>query len=323
MSILSDQEEVIAKPLMNLEDIHFECTKCGKCCESNFPLTFDEMFKYKDTFIQELRISLHLFPAYLSNTEYADIKNLYQKIYLHYMTAKSKYTPFFLNPQVIQSSYEAMCPKLKNNLCSIQDSKPLNCKSLPLEATLPESMQSKQFVHWIVAGGLKRYECNLTNINVLSEEKKANKVQAPAFIVWNKETQQYDFPQTDYYSAYQQEVTDLKNSISLKQEVIQHHMLYAKTDIDSLYESLMIAQSRQGSANLVTHTGSVISAMLKLDKISKEYAKEYFSSQLILLKQEISKAKQRQNKSERDKTKHYLMIVEIYSLYLKHLSESQ
>ncbi len=314
-NLTTEQSDTSSAPI-NLQNIHFECTQCGKCCESYFPLTFDEMFKYKDTFVQELRISYHLFPAYLSATEYADIKNLYQKMYVSYATKQSQYQAFFLNPQVIQSSYEKMCPQLDNNLCSIQSDKPLNCKALPLEATLPDSLQSKQFVHWILAGGMKKYECNLTNVNSLPEQSRAGKVQDPLFIEWNKETQQYEFMQSEYKNAYLQEKQDLCDSLNLKRDVMHHYMSYAQKDIDTLYDTFRKDQTY----TILTHTGSVISAMIAKNVCSKEKAINYFESQIKLITQEMNKAKERKNKEEREKTQFYKEMAFIYNAFIAHLT---
>lgn len=300
------------KPLMNISEVYFSCTQCGKCCESNFPLTFEEMFKYKDDFIQKLRIQLHLFPAYLASNEYAEVSQLFRKIYIPISLPDTNFHPIFISIQSVQSSYESMCPKLDGNKCSIYDNRPLNCKSLPLEATLPDSLQSKHYVHWILAGGLKKFECNLANIDDIPEKNRDNKVQAELFINWNKEKQCYEFNNT-YYTEYKKEQDELMNHFELKQEILQHHLTYTKMKMSELYQFLK-------KEILVTHVGSIISGMIKKNYCTKQDALAFFQSQVKLIQSEIAKAKARKNKEERVETKFLSEMHVLYNEYIKLLT---
>ncbi len=97
---------------------------------------------------------------------------------------------------------------------------------------------------------------------------------------------------------------------------MHHYMSYAQTDIDTLYELF----KKDQTYTILTHTGSVISAMIVKNVCSKEKAINYFESQIKLITQEMNKAKERKNKEEREKTQFYKEMAFIYNAFIAHLT---
>lgn len=110
------------------QGFEFNCSACGKCCNSGPQMTFSEAFELRDVFIQRLFITVkkYNYGESLEHVKYAHALGIpVRNELLNYC-----HKICFLSPGVI--SYESKCPALNtDNLCSIYDRRPSICRSVP------------------------------------------------------------------------------------------------------------------------------------------------------------------------------------------------
>lgn len=106
------QTEEIERQLMDLDgEFRFKCRKCGKCCKHQNTI----LFKPRDIF--NIARKLQMTPEDVIN-EYAET----------YIGSASKIPVVHMVPR----GQSAVCPFLKDGLCSIHDCKPTVCALFPL-----------------------------------------------------------------------------------------------------------------------------------------------------------------------------------------------
>ncbi|MHA2219402.1 MAG: YkgJ family cysteine cluster protein [Candidatus Hodarchaeales archaeon] len=90
----------------------FECQQCGRCCrEINIPISYNDIMRWVDTGRKDI---------------------LFQVSWIHNFPKKNTGGFYFrqtCTPD--ENGDKGICPFLEDNLCSIQDTKPLACKDAP------------------------------------------------------------------------------------------------------------------------------------------------------------------------------------------------
>lgn len=157
-----------------MDKIYFNCNACGKCCNTPPTFLFSDFMKYSKEFI----IAIKLTSAKRSGKKLKNEDDLYQ-IQKH----NDRIYPIVNNNMTIAFPYGLKtgpyCPKLlPNGQCSIYESRPTRCRSVPFQATVPESFLLNGF-----GGGLSLFMkqgCITTQpkdgfIKIYDENKITNK----------------------------------------------------------------------------------------------------------------------------------------------------
>ena len=118
-----------------MDKIYFNCTACGKCCNSPPTFLFSDFMEYTKEFI----IAIRLNSTKRSNKDIKSDNNSYQ-IKKH----NDKMYPIINNNMISAFPYGVKtgksCPKLlENGQCGIYETRPNRCRSVPFHATVPES----------------------------------------------------------------------------------------------------------------------------------------------------------------------------------------
>lgn len=113
---------------------HFQCTACGRCCYGEVPLTLSDAMAHAGTF--PLAMVWTLVPAR------ASVFPLIEKLGTVIRVGHRTDIAILVAPTAYLSAKEP-CPYLQDDhLCSIHDSKPLRCQSMPFYPYRWESDQA-------------------------------------------------------------------------------------------------------------------------------------------------------------------------------------
>jgi hypothetical protein len=123
--------------------VHFECSRCGACCNSNPQLSLPELFRHQATFIGCLSIRRTPFPSRGMEARAAGELSAFLTRYAQRVTGGGATQFVLIASQAYNDPLAATCAALaEDKLCSLQDrGKPLACRSVPLEASLPDPFQ--------------------------------------------------------------------------------------------------------------------------------------------------------------------------------------
>lgn len=131
----------------NMNNLNFDCKKCGKCCKASPQLMDKEIIKYSDKFF--IQVSHYSILSYEKTPLDTELINHYSKFcHVFYLPEKNCHLYYFVSLTAVSRGSE-FCNQLENNLCNLQKDKPLFCKTAPLNIMMPEESQIKLFnIQW-------------------------------------------------------------------------------------------------------------------------------------------------------------------------------
>lgn len=123
---------------LTVDEHRFSCTACGLCCYGSLPLTFDEALAKAGRF----PLAISVTPVKVGSRGQRSIGSMAAKVRL----ANRKEISVIVSPiSFIPPSLP--CPELStDNLCSIQENKPLRCRAMPFIPTRDEDQQATMLV---------------------------------------------------------------------------------------------------------------------------------------------------------------------------------
>ncbi len=123
--------------------VHFGCSRCGACCNSNPQLSLPELFRHQATFIGCLTIRRVPHPARGMDARAAGELGAFLPRYAQPVAGGEVTQYVLIAAHAYNDPLAETCAALAaDNLCSLQDrGKPLACRSVPLEAMLPDAFQ--------------------------------------------------------------------------------------------------------------------------------------------------------------------------------------
>lgn len=122
------------------EPIHFECTACGACCKTAPRLTFFDLLNLSDEFIFQAK-HFSLLSTSKEPLPKERIYHLERLAHTVIMEEQKMVMFYWMSLGVIQKPSQKTCPKLENNLCSIYNKRPINCRNMPAYIAYPPAMQ--------------------------------------------------------------------------------------------------------------------------------------------------------------------------------------
>jgi hypothetical protein len=123
--------------------VHFGCSRCGACCNSTPQLSLPELFRHQATFIGCLSIRRLAPLTHGADAPAAGELGAFLSHYAQGLTSGGLTQYVSITSQAYQDPLSDRCVALaEDKLCSLQDKgKPLMCRSVPLEALLPDALQ--------------------------------------------------------------------------------------------------------------------------------------------------------------------------------------
>lgn len=116
-----------------MNEKRFACTACGKCCYGILPLTISDAINGADAF----PLAISFTPIKQSERHF----KLTAQLGTSFQISKRQKVAVLMMP-VAHIPASMPCPKLTtNNLCSIHDTKPLRCKTMPFYPYHEEDQQ--------------------------------------------------------------------------------------------------------------------------------------------------------------------------------------
>ena len=127
----------------SVQRVHFGCSRCGACCNSAPQLSLPELFRHQSRFVGCLNIRRLPALEFAAGQSAAAELTAFLPRYAHRVVTATMDEYVSLTAQAYDDPLAAKCPALAPDKgCSLQDKgKPLACRSVPLEATLPDSFQ--------------------------------------------------------------------------------------------------------------------------------------------------------------------------------------
>jgi len=131
--------------------VSFHCSRCGACCNSAPQLSVPELFHHQRRFVgcltlrrvERLRPGSRWGGAAVVTEADGTAFDAFVPSYLHTARGPERPELVWLAAQAYDEPGLGRCPALgADNLCGVQDdSKPLGCRSVPLEPLLPDALQ--------------------------------------------------------------------------------------------------------------------------------------------------------------------------------------
>lgn len=122
--------------------INFECTSCGACCQSAPKLTFFDLLNLSDQFIFQTK-HFSVLSTSKDPLPKERIHHLERLAHTLILEEEKMVIFYWMSLGALQKPSQKTCPKLKDNLCSIYNNRPINCRNMPAYIAYPPSMQEK------------------------------------------------------------------------------------------------------------------------------------------------------------------------------------
>lgn len=262
-----------------MTNLNFSCTKCGSCCKSAPQLTTQETMDLSEHFF--IQLSHYSILSYEKTPLSKELIEHYSRFcQIFFLPEKQCHLFYFVSLSSVNRP-SAYCSKLSNNLCSIENDKPLFCKAAPLNIMMPEEKQIEIFnTQWAPLINNNTFKCDTS----LSAQK----------LIVNNAIAQEQY-QNDYYT--------LLNSIRQLTNFYVTHVLSdekkRKEHIGYCFESC----SQTNSSLFYTSCLDLFDFYYKLSLINQYQLDSFINKQKIFLKKEIAKALIQKDLNDRSITK--------------------
>jgi Fe-S-cluster containining protein len=123
--------------------VHFGCSRCGACCNSTPQLSLPELFRHEATFIGCLGVRRIADPSRGKSADEAGHLRTFLSHHAQPAASGAAGDHVLITAQAYNDPLSERCSALaEDKLCRLQhEGKPLACRSVPLEATLPDALQ--------------------------------------------------------------------------------------------------------------------------------------------------------------------------------------
>lgn len=270
-------------------DLYFNCHSCGKCCNSNPALLFEEIFDFYDKFILS---------TYMRSFYESDCNSIDKKVYEHIGVDKllqgkhpsNNMKPIRFNIYPIGYGYlnNGKCRLLDNNgKCSVYENRPSICHLVPANSYLPlDSTSGKKFYE---EGCLK---------------KEHTEGFSPIFLDWKL--------QEPYLSEKNsKDISQIKN-----QDIVAAY-LNLMTELDSNFA----LQVTGINGWRTTHISFLLMAMYGVGKLTAKQGIKILETQISMINREVQEALIRKNKDERAMTNELRTYINPYIIGIKYFEE--
>ena|GEM_PF-488404 len=291
--------------------VSFQCTVCGKCCNSPPLLSVPELFHHENRFVGSLglrRVRRHkigeLLPA--ADSRYAltpdDEKLLNDLAAMQlYKTDKFKHLgeyDFSIMTQALDYEAENKCPALgADQHCTIQhDRKPTVCSLVPFDSLYPDSLQ------------------NIVLLNRNFAENcifKGEKADYPIII---KDRQVVSRP---YQSALELRRKDLQS-----EKRYWGNAVFAMLEMQVFSQSAEIAKIPQDNGLLLLPLVPVLMVLAEISEKCQARCLQYIDSQIKLIDLKIAQAIARKTVADKPITQQFRFIKSKYQLLRPQLTDA-
>lgn len=278
------------------KNLNFECTKCGSCCKTPPQLTAEEALNFSDKFF--LQLSHYSIISYEKNPLERELLEHYNKFcHIFFLPEKQCHLYYFVSLSAVSRPSE-FCPQLTaDNLCSIQNDKPLFCRAAPLNITMPETKQLSAFNNqWLPLIESGVFKCNISGT-------------APVYIKDNTIAQRDD---EDYYYGLLNQIRKLTafyiNNVLKDDQERQKHLGYCFDSCEKTNSSLFYTSSLD-----------LFDFYYKLSLLRDFELKQFIEKQSNFLKKDIAQALIKKDLNDRSITN--LMKKELNKLEMYRFEE--
>ena len=282
-----------------MNTLNFSCTKCGSCCTSAPNLTFSEFLNMSADFY--VKISHCSALSYENAPLSRQMVDYYGKFcHTFYLPEKKCHLFYFTSLKAITRA-SSVCPKLKNNLCSIQHKKPLHCTVAPLNPMVSEEDQVETFRDiWLPKIENKQFQCQIDSRAplLIRDNQIDNSIIQDSFYQFLIETRNF----TDLYIKYY-----LDNEERLKQ-----HISYC-------FEAAKVSNS----SLFYTSALDLLEKYYNLGLIDKIVLQNICQNQIDYLDKEISLALAQRNLNDRATTSQMKEELSRYKYFLIALDKEE
>ncbi len=286
-------------------EYEFNCHGCGACCNGYVSFTIRESLDFCEDFIIGTRIGLQ--PRRISGQTVEDKSNL-EDTYTYrekaYPTVNIHGKPHIFFVSMFQYGYArslGRCEKLlPNGLCGIYDRRPLMCRSVPFQPTIPEHKQGEILEEYREGGTFHKQGCLVsgksdTHPLVFSSGKIVSK------------------PLGDAREAMWEQIVSEAGA----------HYIFARVMVEDVGLPPSVLEScEDGKGWISVHPLTLLSAAASLELFSREEMDRFIVSQARLIDTEISKALNRKEKSERKITNELRKWRSLYEEWLSNRPQS-
>ncbi len=288
------------------DTVSFNCTACGKCCNSPPLLSVPELLHHESLFVGSLALRRISSPEseasfdarrglILSNSDSA---LLTETLDAQLFSAKqTKSADFYVSLMPMAIDYESLkkCPALaENNQCRIQHNrKPVVCSMVPFDSLYPDSLQhlvlqSRHYGEECIMSGTKAgYQVVIEKQQVVSQEYQTALQQRRAELILEKTVWA-----NQVYTA-------------LEQQLLSNPQELAKIPIDTGLLSI-----------------SILPMLMVLCEISEPCANrclQYINAQIDLIDSKIAQAIARKIPADKGMTKEFRFFKEKYLQFRPYL----
>lgn len=262
-----------------MTNLNFSCTKCGSCCKTAPQLTTQETMDLSEQFFVQL--SHYSILSYEKTPLSKELIEHYSRFcQIFFLPEKQCHLFYFVSLSSINRP-SAYCSQLVNNLCSIENKKPLFCKAAPLNIMMPEEQQIHIFnTQWRPLIDSNIFKCDTS--------QSAKKLITNNTIV----DEQY---QNDYYTL----LNSIRQLTTFYVNKFLHDEHKRKEHIGYCFESC----SQTNSSLFYTSSLDLFDFYYKLSLINQYQLDNFISTQKSFLKKEIAKALIQKDLNDRSITK--------------------